>query len=183
VLVDPQDQVAEIGVPEATLDVDDPGHADGVEQILVDRDREVVVEQAGDDGVDEGGVASQALVERLGEAAVGVDRADRGDPGIVAPGGLVEVGLERSPLRDLPEAVGLEVPERVLGAGLAGRPEVREELAESQLEVGEGDEARLAPLQPGELVKQQERLVRGSLSPAPPHGDAGETLDQGVCAG
>jgi len=147
VFVDPEDRVAESRVAFERVTHCYPWHANGVEDVVVVRGLPMSIEELLGDVVGEVGLVAECVVEVCGQAAVGTDLADDGESRVVPVGRVVDVGLESSTLRDLPETVRLQVPERVLGPGSAGWAEVLEETAEFFLNPGKCDQPVFATLE------------------------------------
>jgi len=183
VFVDPEDRVAEGRVAFERATNRHPWHADRVEDVVVVGRFPMSVEELLGNRVDEVGLGAECVVEIRGQAAVGAGAADNGESRVVAVGCFVEVGLEGVALGDLPKAIRLQVPKRILGPGGPRWAEVLEECAEVALNFGEWDQSVFATLECGQGIEQEQWFVRGPFTATTPNVDLGETVEDGFGVG
>ena len=86
-------------------------------------------------------------------------------------------------LRDFPQAIGLQVPERVLGPGGPRWAEVFQKTADAFFDVRERDQAIFTALERGQGVEEEQWLVRGAFFSPAPDVDGGEAVEEVFLAG
>lgn len=86
-------------------------------------------------------------------------------------------------LRDFPQAIGLQVPERVLGPGGARWAKVFQETADAFLDARERDQAIFTALERRQGVKKEQRLVWGPFFAPAPDVDGGEAVEEVLVTG
>ena len=180
--VDAEDGVAERGVAFQRAPDGHPRHPNRVEDVLVVAGLPVGIEELLGNTVDELRLGSEVFEEIGSEAAVCAGIADDCEAWVVTIGRFVKVGLEDVTFGDLPKAIGLQVPKRVLGSCRAGRTEVLEETAEVFLDVREWDQAIFATLECRQRVEKEEWFVRCAFVASSPNVDLGEAVEDLVAS-
>ena len=165
VLVDAEDGVAEGRIARSSPSHLDVRHSHGVEDIVVERWLPMVFEQLLGDAVNEVGFRAETIVQFRGEAPVCSDLTNDREAWIVPVRCGVEVGLKRLSLGNLPEAVRLQVPKRILGSSRARRAEVLQEPSDVLLYSSKRNQALITALERGQCVEQEQGLVRSRSPP------------------
>ena len=137
----------------------------------------MVFEQLLGDAVNEVGFRAETIVQFRGEAPVCSDLTNDREAWIVPVRCGVEVGLKRLSLGNLPEAVRLQVPKRILGSSRARRAEVLQEPSDVLLYSSKRNQALITALERGQCVEQEQGLVRRPFATSSPNVDVGEMVE------